>query len=99
MKKFINLINNERTNTRVLSKKAVEDNAFCKADSVDVCSLIDNAACYAIANDQCNKDYAACSGEAWDLCGIDYAGCTTQATDYCENTDLTLCKAQYYDVA
>ena len=74
-KKLIKLINNERVNQNIKSSKANEndpicgeDMAFCKADSVDTCAYIDNAACSTYANDQCNKDYAACMEGAWDLC-------------------------------
>lgn len=67
-KMFIKLINNERTNLSIKSQKAAEDNAFCKADSVDTCAHIDNAACSTYANDQCGKDYAACMEGAWDIC-------------------------------
>ena len=98
MRKIIKLINNERINTRLLSKKAVEDNAYCKADSIDICSIIDSAACYAYANDQCNKDHAACSDESWDVCNFDCAACTTMATDYCENIDVTVCSSQESDI-
>ena len=67
-KKLIKLINNERMNLSIKSRKAVDDNAFCEADSLDICTQIDNAACSTYANDQCGKDYAACMEGAWDLC-------------------------------
>ena len=77
-KKLIQLINNERLNLTVKSKKATEDYAYCKADSNDVCVYIDNAACSTYANDECNKDYAGCMEGAWDICTAVY-----RDTDLC----------------
>ena len=77
-KKIIKLINNERMNLNIKSKKAVDDAAWCKDDSVDVCVYIDNAACSTYANDECNKDYAGCMEGAWDICTAVY-----RDTDLC----------------
>ena len=66
-KKLIKLINNERSNAKVLSKKAY-DHAYCDSTSSDTCVYIDNAACSVYATDECNKDYAACMEGAWDVC-------------------------------
>ena len=67
-KKLIKLINNERTNSAIKSQKAVDDNASCKADSFDLCTSVDYAACSTYATDQCTKDYAGCMEGAWDVC-------------------------------
>lgn len=80
-KKIIKLINGERTNLSIKSQKAVDpdnDRAECKADSVDICVYIDNAACSTYANDECNKDYAGCMEGAWDICTAVY-----RDTDLC----------------
>lgn len=79
-KKLINLINNERTLLSIKSQKAAapENNAYCKDDSVDICTYIDNAACSTYATDKCSKDYAACMEGAWDICTAVY-----RDTDLC----------------
>lgn len=60
MRKLIKLINNERANITLLSKKAYYDK--CAADAFDLCGTIDNAVCTLYAYDYCIKeDYAACS--------------------------------------
>ena len=82
MRKIIKLINNERTNENILSKKATYDNAYCKSDSVDICTVVDNVACTAYAIDKCNKDYAGCTTEAWDVCDRDFTACASGQTDY-----------------
>ena len=82
MRKIIKLINNERMNATILSKKAANDYAFCESDSVDVCTAIDYVACTAYATDECNKDYAGCTTEAWDICDRDFTVCTSGQYDY-----------------
>lgn len=77
-KKIIKLINNERMNLSIKSKKALDDAARCKDDSVDICAYIDNAACSTYATDKCNKDYAGCMEGAWDICTAVY-----RDTDLC----------------
>ena len=83
-KKLIKLINNERMNLSIKSKKAVDDNALCKPDSVDICTYIDNAACSTYATDECSKDYAACMEGAWDICSAVY-----RDTDLCIGAGVT----------
>ena len=74
MRKLIKLINNERANITLLSKKAYYDK--CAADAFDLCGTIDNAVCTLYAYDYCIKeDYAACSKGADDTCYIDYDSC------------------------
>ena len=82
MRQIINLINNERVRAMILSKKATDDNAICKSDSVDICTVVDNVACTAYAIDKCNKDYAGCTTEAWDVCDRDFTACASGQTDY-----------------
>ena len=82
MRKIIKLINNERTNEKIQSKKATYDNACCEADSVDICAVVDYVACTAYAIDKCNKDYAGCTTEAWDICDRDFTVCSSGQYDY-----------------
>lgn len=63
-KKIIKLINSERLNTRIASEKS----AVCYNGGKDICTWIDNAACYNYAFDSCGKDYRACSDGADDYC-------------------------------
>ena len=92
MKKIINLINNERINTLIHSKKAVTDNAACYNGAADICSYIDNDGCSIYAHDNCQKDYASCVGvESVDICSIDYAACFNGTLDICNQVDTTAC--------
>lgn len=66
MKKFIKLINNERFDLKVISKKA---NADCEPMATDICWNEDLAGCATHAYDKCkNYDLAACILGADDYC-------------------------------
>ena len=84
-KKVIKLINNERRNCKISSKKA------CDVRTDDVCTYIDAAECTIYATDICDKDYGVCSVMATDNCGIDYEGCIKNSADYCAIEDTTSC--------
>lgn len=64
MKRIIKLINNERTNAKLLSKKA------CTANINDYCVITnhDRYHCDQYSTDICNKDQAACTNGAIDNC-------------------------------
>lgn len=69
--RILKLINDERMNVRVASKKAYGN---CPANSVDICpsQYADLAFCSTYAYDKCTqKDYAACQQGADDICKID----------------------------
>lgn len=66
MKRFLKLINNERTNVKVTSKKAL---AVCDETAGDYCYGEDYAACSSHAYDKCYQhDLAACIEGAHDFC-------------------------------
>ena len=73
-KRTLKLINNERINVRVASKKAASG---CDGTSVDVCpGSNDYAHCGTYAYDKCtSQDYAACQEGAEDRCSIDRDAC------------------------
>ena len=72
-KRMLKLINNERINVRVVSKKAV---SWCDSTSVDDCRNLDYAHCGTYAYDKCTvKDLAACQEHATDKCSIDRDAC------------------------
>ena len=72
-KRTLKLINDERINVRVASKKAVE---FCDSTSKDICLNRDYAHCGTYAYDKCtSQDYAACQEGAEDTCSIDRDAC------------------------
>ena len=72
-KRTLKLINNERINVRVASKKAV---FTCDSTSEDICWHIDNAHCGTYAYDKCTvEDYAACQEGAEDRCSVDRDAC------------------------
>lgn len=81
-KKIIKLINNERTNKKIISAKG------CDTTSFDECATqnYDNAHCTIYSYDQCVKgDYAACTNSSIDYCSYDHAGCyQNQSQDTCE---------------
>ena len=62
VKKFIKLINSERTNSRLVSGMA------CVGTSTDICSREDNATCTVNSYDVCTKDQAACFNNGYDYC-------------------------------
>ena len=66
MKKIIKLINNERLNSAIVSKKADE----CTTGSYDYCTnqAHDVSACTTMSYDYCGKDYTSCREHAYDLC-------------------------------
>ena len=74
-KKIIKLINNERANPRITSRKASD---FCPdPTAIDICTIADYAHCTLYAYDKCGIDYASCSQGAIDVCtGTDYFGCS-----------------------
>lgn len=78
--KFIKLINNERKNKAILSRKA----EFCLFN--DCFNYYDRAHCYAPAVDICYKgDFAACADDSQDICyARDTFGCTAA-----EGNDIT----------
>lgn len=70
--RILKLINDERMNVRLASKKG--DYRHCVANSVDICPSVstDLAFCSTYAYDECTKaDYAACQEGADDKCRID----------------------------
>lgn len=70
MKKFIRLINNERTNLKITSQKA---EVVCESGATDICNYIDQSACAAYAYDKCASfDLAACIQGAHDYCESNY---------------------------
>ena len=72
-KKFVKLINSERTNKNIISGKA-NDN---------ICTKVDIAYCSGYSYDICEKDYAACDGTSYDYCErIDLDGCINSSYDY-----------------
>lgn len=64
VKKMIKLINNERTNSKIVSSKA------CDETSTDICHRdgYDFAQCSVYSYDECYKDYSACYNHAADVC-------------------------------
>lgn len=77
MKKHIlTLINNERTNIHITSKKGYSN---CTAGAYDWCPTVstDLAFCSGVDSyDKCTKlDYAACQQGADDTCSIDRTAC------------------------
>ena len=68
MKKKINLINNERLNSKIVGAKA------CVSGATDICSQ-DFAECTTYAYDVCTKDHAGCFDGAHDTCSIDTTTC------------------------
>lgn len=65
MKRIIKLINSERSNIRITSKKA----EHCDETSYDVCSNgVDISGCISYSYDRCGKDYTSCRGKAYDYC-------------------------------
>ena len=74
-KRFLKLVNNERTNIRISSKKGYDR---CTGGAYDWCSSssTDMAFCGTYAYDYCSKqDYAACQQGADDTCSIDRTVC------------------------
>lgn len=66
MKKIIKLINNERTNLTIASKKA---DVACDNTSIDYCGYVDRGGCAVYAYDKCDSyDLAACFEGAHDHC-------------------------------
>ena len=75
-KKMIKMINNERVNAKLTSQKA------CDADSYDVCTYQDEAACAVNSYDKCGKDFALCYSNSYDLCnGTDLDACINGTHD------------------
>ncbi len=72
MKKTINLINNERLNSKIVGTKA------CASGAYDFCegSTHDFAQCTTYAYDVCVKDHAGCFAGAHDTCVIDTTACS-----------------------
>lgn len=73
--RILKLINNERTNVRIASKKGV---TTCTEGAVDICieKNADFAHCGTYAYDYCIKeDHAACQQGADDTCYIDRTVC------------------------
>lgn len=64
VKKFIKLINNERSNRRTISEIAVG----CTGGSVDICTVEDYATCIMNSYDVCGKDYIGCTNNSYDFC-------------------------------
>ena len=89
MKKIIKLINHERSNTAVVSKKAL----YCDSDSFDMCSKDDVSGCTSYSYDNCGKDYTSCRQYAFDYCANldDDRPCSGQgASDICNGfQDIT----------
>ena len=70
IKKILKLVNNERVNFKLVSRKA------CDSTSTDICPHIDYAACSSYAYDECSKeDYAGCYQGADDICTYDAEAC------------------------
>ncbi len=61
-KKYVKLINDERTDINIASDKA------CDNTSIDVCSKLDYASCTVYSYDVCGKDYDQCSYYLDDFC-------------------------------
>ena len=78
IKKFIKLINNERTKSGFVSAKA------CDQSSDDICVFDDYAACVVNSFDLCNKDHAGCFNNSEDICGAyrDTYACGNYSTDH-----------------
>lgn len=69
--RILKLINDERTNVRIASKKGY---GACTGGAVDICpsASTDLAFCTTYAYDYCSiKDRSACSEGADDTCGYD----------------------------
>lgn len=67
VKKFIKLINSERTNSKLASSTA------CVGTSTDICSEnVDIAHCSINSYDVCQKDLAACYNNGYDFCNTQY---------------------------
>lgn len=74
--RILKLVNNERTNVRIASKKGYL--GPCTGGAYDWCqsSSADKAYCGTYAYDYCSKqDYAACQEGADDTCSIDRTAC------------------------
>ena len=74
--RILKLINDERTNVRITSKKGAYSE--CTGGAYDRCPSVstDMAFCGTYAYDKCTKeDYAACQQGAHDECGYDYKAC------------------------
>lgn len=72
---ILKLINNERTNVRISSKKGY---SICPSNAYDYCPSVstDMAMCGTFAFDRCTKkDYAGCQEGADDTCTIDTTAC------------------------
>jgi hypothetical protein len=82
MKKFIKLINNERSQKKITAQLAVSVGA-CDGTSFDKCTETDAAHCYSYSYDMCGKDLATCFSEQYD---------------FCSNEDNSLCVGQPSDV-
>ena len=86
MKKFIKLINDERSTIKIASQKA----ASCETGSYDYCHYnVDNSPCTANAYDYCGKDHTSCREYAYDYCLYvdDDRPCSGQgASDICFGT-------------
>ncbi len=86
-KKIIRLVNDERKNISIRSRKGcsigVTDTA---CSSKDICYTIDAASCQLYSTDVCvGKDLAACYSQAHDYCGgitDDTVACMYGAYDY-----------------
>ncbi len=79
-KHLLKLINNERTNVRIASKKGYYGNCPNGADDWCATKNEDLAFCSNYAYDHCSvKDRAACSDGADDICTIDLE------SDYCQD--------------
>lgn len=73
--RILKLINDERTNVRIASKKGYGN---CTGGAYDWCQSqsVDKAFCGTYAYDKCTKeDYAACQQGADDICVIDTTRC------------------------
>lgn len=74
--KFLRLVNNERMNVRIASRKG--DYRNCTGGAVDICpsQSMDVAFCGTYAYDKCTvQDLAACQDGAHDRCTIDREAC------------------------
>ena len=71
--KFLKLINNERKDTKIVSRKA------CDSIAIDICVYVDKGNCTGFNTyDRCNKDIGkSCSDGARDVCEDykDYDAC------------------------
>lgn len=78
VKKLIKLINSERVDRGVVSRKADE----CIGLSSDFCRLEDHATCTVNSYDVCGKDYAGCYNYSYDYCeNVDNFACGNQSYD------------------